>query len=248
VGLIRRQVAESAGALIALTLCAGLAAVAYATPATHLLAGTLAYTLWWGSPAGMFVWLMLGSSLGRPLAQRIAPLRRPAVLAPAPRIGAVAIAAAAVAIAAAAVASSERSDYHLAEYRPLRTLYAALDRGIPTGRTVRLPNALGDATFRFKMAARYALVRRGIRPLSPGTDVRLGSWYELHKHPYDCTVYVEDGSARPPGRAALLARVVLRDGARNYPVTAWVSPVRCPRGGASKPAARDVPSRRRVRR
>lgn len=222
-GLLRRRVAECSGALIALTLCAGLAAIAYATPATHLLAGTLAYTLWWGSPAGMFVWLLLGWSLGRPLAQRVAPPRRPAVLASA--IGVVV-----VAIVAAAVAFSQRPDYHLREYRPLQTIYAALDRAIPAGRTVRLLGGLGNTTFRFKMAARFALRRRGIRPLSPGTDARLGTWYELRKRAYDCTVYVADGSTKPEDRAALLARVVFNDGAHEHPVTAWVSPAGCPRG------------------
>jgi hypothetical protein len=230
-GLLRRRAAEAAGALIAVTLCAGLAAIAYATPATHLLAGTLAYTLWWGSPAGMFVWLFLGFSLVRALGQRVTALPHPARLASAVGVGA-------VAVVAAIVATSERSDYHLPEYRPLGAVYGALDRAIPTGRTVRLPSALGNATFRFKMAARFALVRRGIRPLSPGSSVRTGTWYELRNRPYDCTVYVKDGSASPADRAELLAQVVFRYRARNYPVTVWVSPAGCPRRVAIKPTAR----------
>jgi hypothetical protein len=239
VGLLRRRVAESAGALIALTLCFGLAAIAYATPTTRLLGGTLAYTLWWGSPAGMFVWLMLGWSLVRALAQpvrawgqRVKAFPRRG-LASAIGVGAVAIGVCAVAIVAAAVSIAERPDFHLPEYRPLGGVYAALDRAIPTGRTVRLPGGLGNATFRFKMAARFALVRRGIRPLSPGGNVRLGTWYELRKRPYDCTVYLEDGSARPAPRAEQLARVVFRGPARNYPVTVWVSPAGCPRRAAT---------------
>lgn len=244
-GLLRRRVAESAGALIALTLCFGLAAIAYATPTTRLLGGTLAYTLWWGSPAGMFVWLMLGFSLVRALAQvvrasgnRVITFPRPGGLASAIGVGAVAIGIGAVAIVAAAVSIAERSDYHLPEYRPLGGVYAALDRAIPAGRTVRLPGGLGSATFRFKMAARFALVRRGIRPLSPGGNVRLGTWYELRRRPYDCTVYVKDGSASPAPRAEQLARVVFRGPARNYPVTVWVSPAGCPRRAATSPAAR----------
>jgi hypothetical protein len=244
-GLLRRRVAESAGALIALTLCFGLAAIAYATPTTRLLGGTLAYTLWWGSPAGMFVWLMLGWSLVRALAQPVRAsgrrltrqwalsFRRSAGLASAIGVGAVAIGVCAVAIVAAAVSIAERPDFHLPEYRPLGGVYAALDRAIPAGRTVRLPGGLGNATFRFKMAARFALVRRGIRPLSPGGNVRLGTWYELRKRPYDCTVYVKDGSARPAPRAEQVARVVFRGPARNYPVTVWVSPAGCPRRAAT---------------
>lgn len=245
VGLLRRRVAESAGALIALTLCFGLAAIAYATPTTRLLGGTLAYTLWWGSPAGMFVWLLLGWSLVRALAQPMRAwgqrvtrqwalsFRRSAGFASAIGVGAVAIGVCAVAIVAAAVSIAERPDFHLPEYRPLGGVYAALDRAIPAGRTVRLPGGLGNATFRFKMAARFALVRRGIRPLSPGGNVRLGTWYELRKRPYDCTVYVKDGGARPAPRAEQLARVVFRGPARNYPVTVWVSPAGCPRRAAT---------------
>ena len=237
-GLVRRRVADTAGALIALTLCFGLVAIAYSTPTTRLLGGTLAYTLWWGSPAGMFVWLMLGWSLGRALGrllrgpgERVTPPPRAAWLAPA-------VGVAAVAIVAASVSIAERPDYHLPEYRPLGGVYAALDRAIPAGRAVRLPGGLGNATFRFKMAARFALVRRGIRPLSPGGNVRLGTWYELRRRPYDCTVYVKDGSARPAARAEQIAHVVFRGPARNYPVTVWVSPAGCPRRPATKPAAR----------
>jgi hypothetical protein len=245
VGLMRRRVADTAGALIALTLCLGLVAIAYSTPTTRLLGGTLAYTLWWGSPAGMFVWLMLGWSLVRALGQlvrasgnRVIAFPRPGGRASAIGVGAVAIGVGAVAIVAAAVSIAERPDYHLPEYRPLGGVYAALDRAIPAGRTVRLPGGLGNTTFRFKMAARFALVRRGIRPLSPGGNVRLGTWYELRRRPYDCTVYVKDGSASPAPRAEQLARVVFRGPARNYPVTVWVSPAGCPRRAATSPAAR----------
>ena len=77
------------------------------------------------------------------------------------------------------------------------------------------------------MAARFALVRRGIRPLSPGTDTRLGSWYELDHHRYDCTVYVEDGRASPARGAVRLASFVY---AAVHPLSVWVSPAGCPAG------------------
>jgi hypothetical protein len=238
VGLVRRRVADTAGALIALTLCLGLVAIAYSTPTTRLLGGTLAYTLWWGSPAGMFVWLMLGWSLGRALGRLLGELGERATRLPRAAGLASAVGVAVVAIVAAALSIAERPDYHLPEYRPLGIVYGALDRAIPAGRTVRLPAGLGNATFRFKMAARFALVRRGIRPLSPGGNVRLGTWYELRKRPYDCTVYVKDGSASPAARAEQIAHVVFRGPARSYPVTVWVSPAGCPPRAATKPAAR----------
>jgi hypothetical protein len=204
-GLFRRRPAEWSGALIALVLCAGLAANAGSTPDTHLLAATLGYTLWWGSPAGMFVWLILGFSIAS---------------------------MAVVAVVAVAVASGQPSDFHLPEYRPLSTMYAALDRSIPSGRTVRLLSTLGNETFRFKMAARFALRRRGIHPLSPGTDTRLGSWYELGGRRYDCTVYVKDGNTSPARNSMLLARFVFSSGPQRFPISMWVSPGGCPKGTA----------------
>jgi len=139
------------------------------------------------------------------------------------------------------VAAAQRPDEHLHEYRPLGAMSAALERGVPGGRTVLLLGSLGNSTFRFKMAARFALVRRGIRPLSPGTDTRLGSWYQLDHHRYDCTVYVEDGGAMPDARAAMIAGV----SDAGHPVSVWVSPAGCPKGGAaagSRPVAASPPT------
>jgi hypothetical protein len=229
IGMLRRRVELWAGALIALALCAGLGAVAAATPTTRLLSATLGYTMWLGSPAGMFVWVMLLWAPVAILAARKAlPRRLTPTLASVAGIGA-------VALAGVGVAAAERPDEHLAEYRPLGTVFASLDRRIPSGRTVVLLGSLGNATFRFKMAARFAMVRRGIRPLSPGADTRLGSWYELDHHRYDCTVYVKDGKAAPIPAAALIASVTYKG---SYPVSVWMSPGGCPASGSTRPIAR----------
>jgi hypothetical protein len=79
------------------------------------------------------------------------------------------------------------------------------------------------------MAARFALVRRGVHPVSPGTDVRLGSWYELDHRHYDCVVYVKDGRSSPARGARPLAQVSFDDGTGRYPVSVWSSSARCPR-------------------
>jgi len=231
IGLLRRRVELWAGALIALALCAGVGAVAAATPTTRLLSATLGYTMWLGSPAGMFVWVML---LWAPVAMLASRKGLPRRLTPAL---ACAAGTGAVALAGAGVAAAERPDEHLAEYRPLGTVFASLDRRIPSGRTVLLLGSLGNATFRFKMAARFAMVRRGIRPLSPGTDTRLGSWYELDHHRYDCTVYVKDGKAAPMPAASLIASVTYKG---SYPVSVWMSPGGCPATGSTTPSARFV--------
>jgi hypothetical protein len=222
VGLRRRRADLCAGALIALALCAALAAVAASTPATHLLAPTLGYTMWWASPAGMFVWLVLGWSAVVLASERgLKRLRAPAF--------ATALGVGAVAIAGTAVAATEDPDYHRFEYRPLNTMFAGLDRGIPAGRTVLLVGTLGNATMRFKMAARYAMVRHGIRPLSTGALFRLGTWYELDHHRYDCVVYVNDGTARPGKQATVISRVILHDNSGAHPVTVWTSRPGCGR-------------------
>jgi hypothetical protein len=222
VGLLRRRVELWAGALIALALCAGVATIASATPTTRLLSATLGYTMWLASPAGMFAWVVLAWA---PIALLVG-LGLPGWLTP---TLASAAAFGALAIGAADVAAAERPDEHLPEYRPLGALFASLDRTIPKGRTVRLIGSLDNATFRFKMAARYALVRRGIRPLSPGTDTRLGSWYELRGRRYDCTVYVEDGNAHP-SRGAVSIAGMLYD--HSHPLSVWVAPAGCPGRGA----------------
>ena len=219
--MLRRRAELWAGGLIALALCAGLAAVAASTPTMRVLAETLGYTMWWGSPAGMFVWVVLAWAAATLLVDVAMPrLRVPALASVA---GVLAVAGAAIAVGAA-----ERPDYHLPEYRPLDAVYAGLRAGIPSRRTVRLIGSLGNRTFRFKMATRFALLRREIRPLSPGKDVRLGSWYELGHHRYDCTVWVQDGTRSPALRARMLAQARFDDGTGSYPVSVWSSPAGCP--------------------
>jgi hypothetical protein len=107
-------------------------------------------------------------------------------------------------------------------------VYDALDRSVPAGRTVQLIGALGSETFRFKMAARFALVRRGIHPVSPGTDTRLGSWYELDHRRYACTVWVSDGARSPAAGAVAIAHTSFDNSIRSYPLTVWMAPAGCP--------------------
>jgi len=229
-GLLRRRLDLCAGALIALMLCAALAGVAASTPTTHLLAATLGYTMWWGSPAGMFVWVILGWwSIVALLAKRGLSRPRASALALGPRAPALAsaIGIGAVAAVGTAVTAAESPDYHLWEYRPLGAMFADLNRGVPAGRTVLLVGSLDNTTFRFKMAARFALVRRGIRTLSRGTNSRLGAWYEADHHHYDCIVYVDDGIASPARRAVAIARVSSSNSTGSHAVTVWMSRARC---------------------
>ena len=58
--LVRRRRDVATLALTALVLCPALASVAASTPTPRRLSATLGYTMWWGSQAGMVVWLALG--------------------------------------------------------------------------------------------------------------------------------------------------------------------------------------------
>jgi hypothetical protein len=59
IALVRRRRDLAALALTALVLCPALGAVAASTPTPRRLSATLGYTMWWGSQAGMVVWLAL---------------------------------------------------------------------------------------------------------------------------------------------------------------------------------------------
>jgi hypothetical protein len=70
------------------------------------------------------------------------------------------------------------------------------------------------------------LVRHGVRTLSPGADVRLGSYYELDHRPYDAALYVSDRLGPPAPRTRLLARARYVDGWGPWTVSVWRGPGR----------------------
>jgi hypothetical protein len=63
VAAFRRRGELVAASLIGLVLCLALGANAANTPTTPLLAGTLGYTMWWGSQLGLWVWLTIAWAL-----------------------------------------------------------------------------------------------------------------------------------------------------------------------------------------
>src|SRR5207245_572599 len=65
-------------------------------------------------------------------------------------------------------------------------------------------------------------VRHGVRPLAPGSFLRLGNWYELHARPYQAVVYVENGSRAPAKGVQLLDRVRFTTGWGPEIVSLWV--------------------------
>ena len=65
---------------------------------------------------------------------------------------------------------------------------------------------------------------------------------------YDCTVDVKDGNASPGHRSALLARIVFSPGPQRFPISVWVSPAGCPRGGRARAPANPRQARVAARR
>jgi hypothetical protein len=236
--VVRHRRALAALALSALVLCPALAAVAASTPTPRVLSATLGYTLWWGSQAGMMVWLALAWSLWLTLtwalrrlrgfaAQRNLPRRH---IRRGPRVGAVtSIALAVLAVGATAavgatVAQQGEADEHLGAYAAVRAIDSRL-RGLvaPSG-SVLLEGTLDGATMPVKPAIRYFLVARGTRVLAPGSSLRLGTWYELYRRRYREAIYLSDVRRAPVEHVRLAFAVSFREGSsQRATVYVWIS-------------------------
>jgi hypothetical protein len=236
--LARRRRELAALALSALVLCPALAAVAASTPVPPLLSATLGYTMWWGSQAGMMVWLALAWALWLGavwVARRFAAARRergaggvaPATL-PA-RAGSIAafatalLALGAVAAAGGAVSAQGEPDEHAVTYGAIRAIDARLRGLVPARGNILLEGNLDGATMPVKPAVRYFLVARGDRVLAPGSSLRLGSWYELYRRPYREAIYLSDVPRAPVKGVPLAFAVGFHEGARNNTVYVWIS-------------------------
>lgn len=226
IGWRRRRGDVSAAALIGLVLCLSLVAVTASTPTRPSLTKSLGYMLWFGSPAGMWVWLVLGWSAAtlygtrlRAVADRLAapigtrmPTGADELAAPPRRVTIRAPAIAALGLlatlgAGAVVAAAQRPDQDRGEYGPVKAVNAAVERALgPTDRTI-LVNGTHDFTgFDFRAAVIYDLRRRGLRVLAPAANLRLGSYYDPDKRTPDASVYVFDEST-PPRSGRVIARV-----------------------------------------
>ncbi len=249
VGVWRRRIDIASGALIGFVLCGALAAVAAATPTPRVLSATLGYTMWWGSQVGMWIYLMLAWAawLGarwalahaRPRADARQALAgeapgsrpsRPSIPRPTPALGLglvplVVLCCAGVAATAAVgarVASGGKPDEHQYLYRAAAALGASAQKAVPAGSTIELLGAGDVATLPIKPAVRYFLVRHGVRPLAPGSYLRLGDWYELRGRRYSEVVYVQDGRRAPVKGAQLLDRVRFGSGWGPQTVSLWL--------------------------
>ncbi len=204
VGALRGGGELAYGAAVGVVLCLALGAVAGETPIRPSVADSLGYTMWWGSQAGMWVWLMLmlaGIRLLRSLGVAGAPARagRPR----SPRSASLAALAGAVAVIAAggAVALAEGPDQDEGNYAPIGVVNARLGavlRG--PAHTVVMVGFSGQRGFDFRAAAAFALHRDGLRVLDPAAAVRLSPAYELDAAAYQAVVRFEPQGARSRGR------------------------------------------------
>jgi hypothetical protein len=206
----RREVVV--GGAIGAVLCAALATLASATPVRGV--HSLGYTLWWGSLVGMWVWLLLlwssallasGWATGqarRWSSRPWAPLTRVAGRSwPLAAVGA-------LTACALIVAGAERTDAHVAEFRPLRTIATSLDRAISRGRTVLLTQR-GLATLPLVPLIKYSLRRRGVHLAGYDGRAPVGPSSELRRHRYDLQVELTEAHTPAIRRATVLARVTV---------------------------------------
>jgi len=190
-----RRDAAAAGA-IGLVMCVALALVAASTPEEEGLVFTIAYTLRWTSPAGMWIWLALGWAIAVLLAPRLGAVRAPALLRP--------LTVAVVAVVGCLVAAGIGPDLLERRYEPAAEVADRVRAELPPGRPVSIDAGL-DA-FDFQAATVYELRRRGEPVVAPFIAPQLGGQYEGQEPAPEYVVRMRHG--RPEaGDGRVVARV-----------------------------------------
>jgi hypothetical protein len=204
IGWRRRRPDVLAAGVLGLVLCAALLVVVRSTPEGS--AATLVYSLRWASPAGMWVWLVLGWSL----ATLLAPLPRPG-----PRAArALSAAGLVVAVAVGAVVAAD-GRLKPEPYDEVRAVADRLDAALGEGDGVRVDvSSSPDGSFMalgFGSALVYELRRDGRAVTAPTYANYLGPEYAAGASERgERVVHVAVDSAPPPGARAI-ARMALVD-------------------------------------
>jgi len=187
-GLRARRRDVVAGGALALVLCVAVGTAPSSVPAASF--ASLGYGLWWASPLGMWVWLVLGWSL----ATLLAPVRLPA-----PSRRAVVAAGAAVAVVAALAASTVDPPHE--PFEDLRTATDRLDQRLSPDAPVRVDADYdSSAVFTgagFQLGIVYWLLHDGRAVTAPSLP-DLGSRYASPGGPGTEVVRVDVN--RPPRR------------------------------------------------
>ena len=202
----RPELASAAAIALVLVLAVG-ASVAF-TPTQDHLQLTLAYTLWWASPAGMVGWLLLGWLLAVRMSERRAVSRaagRSSAVNPAR--WAAAAAALAIGATAAIVSAGQPSDGDRGEYQPFRTVANSLVRSVSTPGPVYVADDRSLQGLELATEVVYALQRRGaVVYAAPDLVPLMGTQYALGTHRYQQRVDVAFDHDAPP-RSRVIARV-----------------------------------------
>jgi hypothetical protein len=219
VGLRRRRNDVVAGAALALAVSASIVVVAASLAGLTVFRD---YALRWSSPAGMFVWLVLGWSLTallRPASwpavrrtRTLAVVRRPAIVP----VSLLALTAILAGVAATGPVSD--SDTLPWAYRPARAVTSLLPGRLPRQQAVEVRGS-SFLAYTFETAIIYSLRRDGYRVVAPSEDAaldlseRLGSYYSpggLGATPrrYDDVLLVDLANAPVTG-GRVIARVAL---------------------------------------
>lgn len=214
-GWRRRRWDVAAAAALALMLCATLAALVAKTPikATN----TLGYMLWWGSIAGMWVWVVLGWSAVSLAARRLPHF------GPRLRTAAVPAGALLALLAGTSVAAAGHPDTHAPSYPATRALAAGLDRALAPGTSVRLAQRGGPAVA-IEPTIRFTLRRHGVRALGHYASRRPGAWYEQRGRSFRYIASVNGDRPPPYAPAHVVARTGFTDSRGAHRLTATVSP------------------------
>jgi len=190
-----RRDAAAAGA-IGLVMCVALALVAASTPKEAGLVFTIAYTLRWASPAGMWIWLALGWGAAMVIGPRLGRARVPALLRP--------LSVVAVAVVGALVAAGIGPDLLERRYEPAAEVADRVRAELPPGSPVSVDAGL-DA-FDFQAATVYELRRRGEPVVAPFIAPQLGGQYDQGELTTEYVVRMRHG-APEAGEGRVVARV-----------------------------------------
>jgi len=204
-GLLRGRLDLAAGAGIGLALALALFVVAGATPAGVDVSHSLGYTMWWGSQAGMWVWLMLLNG-GVSVASR-------ATAGPGGALARVSLSGVRLPVApalagmillfatGAVVAGAQGPDQDQRKYHPIATIDARLIAALgPSVHTVLLLGSPDSAAFDIRTAAGFALRRHGLRVLDPAAAIRLNASYARNTSGYQAVLCVSDAKGRATGQ------------------------------------------------
>jgi hypothetical protein len=194
--LRRRRHDVVVAGVLCLALLAAVALDVASTP--NETVDTLYYTIRWASVAGMFVWLVLGWSIGTLFVR--APVR-----APHPRLAALGVAATAAVAGVVAFAADPPTE----PYEAVRASSERVVDDLTAGGAIRVDSSGGVfLAVQFQAGIVYSLRRDGHEVVAPAMGTLMGKAYA--NGDYERLVRVDVDGPPPPG-SRLISRQLVRD-------------------------------------